>query len=230
MKRRGAFTPVKYSKAVRRRRNLTGFTLIELLIVIAIISIASAFILFSVKNGRSRARDSQRMSDLTALDSAIKMYYKETGHYPSLPGSLATGGTGCGTKKTFNDLTVSWINEDSSSNVTTWQSGKCLTSDFIPGLVPKYISKLPVDPGPNYSASGSGNDRGYIYIHKVLATGIECYKIMSHQPENAALPASKNIWDPQRDDGTDPNAVDGSAPWAWSYYSRGCAFDNGGHL
>jgi len=205
-----------------------SFTLIELLIVIAIISIGSAFIMLSVKNAQSRARDSQRMSDLSALDSAIKMYYRETGHYPSLPGSMAAGGTGCGTKATFSDGTVSWIgsgvNIASSNSATAWAKDKCQDSNFIPGLVPKYISKLPTDPGPAVQiTSPTGNTRGYLYYHEVNSSGIECYKIMVHSPENAKISVAKNLWDPSRDSGTDPNIVDGNAPWAWSLYSRGCA-------
>lgn len=211
---------------MKKRGTRKSFTLVELLIVIAIISVGTAFILFSVKNGQSRARDTQRLADLAALDSAIKTYYLENGHYPSLPGSL-TGGTGCGAKTTFSDGTVSWIaagsNPLSSNTVSSWAKGECFTSDFIPGLVPKYISKLPTDPGPvDLILSPSGNNRGYLYYHMVNA-GIECYKIVAHAPENPKISASKELWDPRRDGGDDYNIMDGTSPWAWANYSRGCA-------
>ncbi|MEI6144280.1 MAG: type II secretion system protein [Candidatus Berkelbacteria bacterium] len=211
---------------MKSRGTKKAFTLVELLIVIAIISIVTAFIMFNVKGAQSRARDSQRMTDLATLDSAIKTYYIENGHYPSLPSNPADG-TGCGIKTTFSDGVVSWIgsgvNMASSNGATAWAKGSCLDSNFIPGLVPKYIGKLPTDPGPALiSPPPDGNHRGYMYYHIVVG-GRECYKIMVHSPENAKISVAKNLWDPSRDGGADHSSVDGNAPWAWSQYSRGCA-------
>jgi prepilin-type N-terminal cleavage/methylation domain-containing protein len=62
-----------------------SFTLIELLIVISIIAIVSAFIFVGVRSSQSRARDTQRVTDLGILNSAIQTYYRETGHFPQLP-------------------------------------------------------------------------------------------------------------------------------------------------
>ncbi|MEI8061455.1 MAG: type II secretion system protein [Candidatus Berkelbacteria bacterium] len=208
---------------MKSRGTKKAFTLVELLIVIAIISTVTAFIIFNVKGAQSRGRDSQRMADLASINDAINLYYRETGHYPSLP-------AGCGTRYSYPDGTSSWGNDASSANVTAWDTLSCHSANYIPGLAPKYIKKLPVDAGPSLVlASMPGNQRGYAYVHKIdPATKAECYKIVSLRPEKPALPTSKTIWDPPRDGGTDANVVDNNTPWAWSYYSRGCAFDNGG--
>ena len=60
-----------------------GFTLIELLIVIAIIAILAGIVLVSTTSATKRARDSARVSDMDALNTAITLYYSDTGNYPA---------------------------------------------------------------------------------------------------------------------------------------------------
>lgn len=217
MKRKKSFTPVKSPlRGVRHRRDLTGFTLIELLVVIAVIGIITTIIVVSVRSGQSRARDAKRATDLEALNTAIQMYYRATGHFPSLPEN-------CGDYTKFPDGQYTWAADrhPSSNQVSRWASGACLTADFIPGLVPKYISALPTDPGPQI---GQQNYRGFLYYHFYdPGSKLECYKIVAHEPEYPALQAYDRIWDPARDGGQSLFDVDGTQPWAWALYSRGCA-------
>jgi len=72
-------------------RSQKGFTLIELLVVIAVIGILSAVVLASLNNARSKARDTQRISQLREVQKALAVYYSETGAYP-----LRTATSGCG--------------------------------------------------------------------------------------------------------------------------------------
>jgi uncharacterized protein (TIGR02145 family)/prepilin-type N-terminal cleavage/methylation domain-containing protein len=69
-----------------------GFTLLELLIVIGIIAILSVALVFILNPSETlkKARDSQRMSDLTTLKKAIEIY-KTNERYPKLAGSDNTG-------------------------------------------------------------------------------------------------------------------------------------------
>ena len=206
-KEKKSFTPVKYSRAVHHRRNLTGFTLVELLVVIAIIGIITAFIVVNVRSAQSRARDAKRVSDLEALNTAIQMYYRATGHFPGLP-------SGCGNAAG---------NGVSSNQVTRWATGNCWTSEFIKGLAPAYMPKLPIDDGPKLIKDGEVI-RGFVYFHtNVNSLNIECYKIMAFNPENPKSTQYKSIWDPARDGGDNISRLDGNRPWAWALYSRGCA-------
>lgn len=62
---------------VNQRR---GFTLIELLIVIAIIAVLSVVVILSLNPAEllRQARDSNRLSDMATLKSAIALYLADT--------------------------------------------------------------------------------------------------------------------------------------------------------
>src|SRR5437588_640087 len=60
-----------------------GFTLIELLVVIAIIGILATIVMVNVLSVRSRARDTQRKSDIRQIQSALELYRADQGSYPN---------------------------------------------------------------------------------------------------------------------------------------------------
>jgi len=63
-----------------------GFTLIEIMVVILIIGLLATVIIMRLNYAKERARDTQRMADLTIVASALDMYYgdnQSTG-YPNV--------------------------------------------------------------------------------------------------------------------------------------------------
>ena len=62
-----------------------GFTLIELLLVLAIIGVLTSLLLANLIGARSRARDAQRKSDLSQIQSALELYRADASVYPALP-------------------------------------------------------------------------------------------------------------------------------------------------
>ncbi|HBH71636.1 MAG: hypothetical protein UU88_C0009G0011 [Parcubacteria group bacterium GW2011_GWC1_42_11] len=102
--------------------NKKGFTLIELLVVIAIIGILSSVVLSSLNSARQKARDAQRVSNLTQIRTALEMYYHDNGSY-SNPG-------------------WAWRSE-----CNAW--GGFAANDVIPGLIPTYLPSFPSDPSMN---------------------------------------------------------------------------------
>lgn len=122
-----------------------GFTVIELLVVIAIIGILMAILLATFNDARMSARDDARQANLKEMQLAIELYKAQNGRYPE---------AGCGRG-------TSWTGNTSFGNC----------SEFIAGLVPDYISQLPVE-----TTNLAGN-RGYIY--RTSGNG-DRYKLMAH--------------------------------------------------
>ena len=60
-----------------------GFTIVELLIVIIVIGILAGLVLNNISGARGKARDSQRIADLTNLSSKLEEYYNDNGGYPN---------------------------------------------------------------------------------------------------------------------------------------------------
>jgi type II secretion system protein G len=100
-----------------------GFTLIELLVVVSIIGLLASVVLASLDVARTSARDTRRLADIKALQTALELYYNDFGSYPT---------------------TASWINSTQSD----WQ-----TSVLGAALTPKYIATLPIDPINNAAST-----------------------------------------------------------------------------
>lgn len=67
-----------------KNRSGLGFTLIELLVVIAIIGILASIVLASLTDVRKQARDSQRLSDMRQIRTAMELFYNANNRYPDL--------------------------------------------------------------------------------------------------------------------------------------------------
>ncbi len=71
-------------KAIRN-----GFTLIELLVVVTIIAVLAAIGLATYTQAQKIARDSRRMADIKAVQSAAEIYKTQIGSYPKDAAVLA---------------------------------------------------------------------------------------------------------------------------------------------
>lgn len=111
-----------------------GFTLIELLVVISIIGLLSSIVSTSVSASKIKARESKRVQELRQVELALQLYADDNGGYP-------------------------WDGYTSNDNINTPDAAllTCFSGDNGIGgnaaeasgldlLVPKYISRLPVDP------------------------------------------------------------------------------------
>jgi len=141
-----------------------GFTLIELLVVVAIIGLLSSVVLTSLNTARVQARDSKRKQDMIQMRTALELYFSTNNSYPSSSGSwrgaVTYGGHGTG------------------------------ASGYIPGIVPGYMSVLPLDPG--------NQGDGYLYN-----SDGKNYKLLSHRSPESYPTAGKAFYDPVR------------PTWAW---------------
>ena len=142
-----------------------GFTLIELLVVIAIIGMLASVVLASLSGARNRAKDSQRIQNLKALQNALELYYFDHHQYPP----SCKGTTWGGLNGTFNN-------------------GTCTTSGatgYIVNLAPQYIPVLPTDP------DGSASAAGYIYSP---FNNYQDYTILEYQTVSQTVPSNSAFY------------------------------------
>jgi type II secretion system protein G len=95
-----------------------GFTIVELLIVIVVIAILAVVTIIAYTGMQGRAKFANMQSDLKTITKAVELYKVDNNAYPS-----TINKDGC---------TYNWCGWDQATG-----------DDFIPGLVPKYISKIP---------------------------------------------------------------------------------------
>jgi len=147
-----------------------GFTLLELLIVIGILAILSTTIVLVINPAEllKKARDSQRISDLNTVKTAIAYYVTEESS-PSI-GSLSTA-------QTYSD--VSSVNcGGTNHSATTTQSVDGtgwipISFKDMPGGSP--IASLPTDPNKSVDSTGV-----YYYVYLVGSDTNYTFKLVAN--------------------------------------------------
>ncbi|MDP3948560.1 MAG: type II secretion system protein [bacterium] len=143
-----------------------GFTLIELLVVIAILSILAVAVILTLNPAQmlKQARDSQRISDMSTLKSAIGLYLADvtspsmgtsTNCYVSFSGSSATACTG--------RMTATTVVTTTAANAGSTTGGGWIPINFTAISSGSPLGAEPVDPINNatyfysYATNGSSN-------------------------------------------------------------------------
>ncbi len=161
----------RFDYRVKAGARRDGFTLIELLVVIAIIGLLASVVLVSLNGARIKARNTQRKATLSQLQKALELYYNDNNAYPS------SGGT--------------WrSSEAGDTNVTPDPT------NYIPGLVPNYVSKLPADPkgGPSSNpVCGATWMSAFLYNSDTVN-----YKLLSHCAPEGSWTSSDTFYDSVR--------------------------------
>jgi len=60
-----------------------GFTIVELLIVIVVIGILATLVIVTFTGIQQKGRNSQRQTDINAVDSQVEAFYAQHGFYPT---------------------------------------------------------------------------------------------------------------------------------------------------
>ena len=66
------------------KRKKEGFTIVELLIVIVVIGILATLVIVTFTGIQKKARDSQRQTDINAVNGHVATFYTDHGFYPTL--------------------------------------------------------------------------------------------------------------------------------------------------
>ena len=163
-------------------RDRSGFTLIELLVVIAIIAILAIVVILTLNPGQliMQARDSNRISDLATIKSAISYYLQDVANP-----SLGTTGT-CYIDGPVNGATVTtttcpWFSGAAATTaISTTTRVTNSTSSWIPVnlsliSVGSPIGQWPIDPLNTVGHSGgafvSSTDHFYSYAASSTSAG-----------------------------------------------------------
>lgn len=118
-----------------------GFILIELLVVISIIALLASVVISSLSTARARARDTRKMADFKAIQTALYLYYDKNGEMPQ---NFFTDG----------------INNESEAGGNYPQSMQLLVDEG-------FLSEIPRSPGGGlyaYYNYGLGNAVGGIMV------------------------------------------------------------------
>lgn len=66
-----------------KKRAEQGFTIVELLIVIVVIGILAALVITTYNGIQQKGRNTERTTDLKALQGQLEAYYAQNGSYPA---------------------------------------------------------------------------------------------------------------------------------------------------
>ena len=143
-----------------QKRRQQGFTIVELLIVIAVIGILAALVIVQFTNIQARARDTERKSDMRAIQSKLAEYYALNNRYPTALSDAALnlgaesckapGGSGtCAapdyTYKAFLTATsISGFNSFATSNAATADGTATDAGNYI-----LYVNTMEAQSGGN---------------------------------------------------------------------------------
>lgn len=133
-----------------------GFTIIELLVVIVVIAILAAISIVSYSGIQQRARDSQRLSDMNTISTALKLYAAEKGSFPEVS---STGGA------------WAWEVSNTSGGPTNFLS-PLKTSNVI-SSVPTEPSRNPIQDTTSSAQpyTPSSASRNYLYFYYTYPAG-----------------------------------------------------------
>jgi len=179
-----------------------GFTLIELLVVVSIIAILAVFVILTLNPAQmlKQARDSQRLSDMSTLKSAISLYLQDVST-PSIGSSSVCYGSalltpstaGCGGRMSTGDITVTTSTSAASSTGITGTGWIPINFSAIASGAP--IGTEPVDPVNNIT---------YFYSYAASSTSFQ-FEVDAHM-ESTKYAASGTA-DVESNDGGSNNSV-----------------------
>lgn len=127
-----------------KKASQKGFTLVELLIVIVVIGILAALVITTYSGIQQKGRNTERQTDLKAVQGQLEAYYASNGYYPSLANLNTQPGTG------------NWWIQDNMKGLDKEALRDPSTSTYqLVGSVPAAGTY-----GYSYAASPSGCDNG----------------------------------------------------------------------
>ena len=161
---------------------MKGFTLLELLIVIAILAILAAVAIFVLNPAETlrEARDTQRISDLATLKTALALYVTKTtstvqfdgnsnnncknGTEPRIFYSLPSDNPGALiTDISFDGGTITTSTQATAANYTLTNGNGWIKTNLSSLIGGSPISDMPIDPTNSINALGAVTSTDLVY-------------------------------------------------------------------
>jgi len=152
-----------------------GFTLLELLIVIAILAILGAIVIFLLNPAETlkKARDSQRISDLSTIKTALGIYLTSV----SSPVIDAYGSCASNVWYSLNGVTDTSVagSEAATSTATAAELGEVDGTGWIPVNLSSLvggspISSFPIDPSNTITSLSAIANTDLVYRYTCSST------------------------------------------------------------
>lgn len=110
-----------------------GFTLIELMVVVAIIAVIAGTITVATGGSRAKARDAQRISDVSQLKLAIQFFADRCGQYPSTLSTSASNG--CPTGVTLGNYISTVPTPPAGASQSAYDYSTVTTSSVVTNFI-----------------------------------------------------------------------------------------------
>ena len=200
------------------RANTKGFTLIELLVVIGIVAILSAVVILTLNPAEllRQSRDSNRLSDMSTLKSAIALYLADV-NTPRIHDASSTTSIPCSTSVPSSTLPVATnplntitcgarfitsTGTSTKSGILAVDASGWIPVRFIDISAGAPVGNLPKDPV---------NDNTYFYAYAAVSTTLVFEVNTDMESSRYRSGGSSNVEGP--DGGTDANIYEvGTAP------------------
>jgi prepilin-type N-terminal cleavage/methylation domain-containing protein len=162
-----------------------GFTLIELLVVIAIIAILMVTVVITLNPGQlmAQSRDSNRLSDLSTLKTALNLYLADVATTTSI-GTSTVCYMGAVNASATGTWCVAWFG--SSASVTATSSRVITGTGWLPvnfSVISSGapFSQLPIDPTNSYGATPATSTT---LVYGYAVSGTSMFKLDAHMESN----------------------------------------------
>jgi prepilin-type N-terminal cleavage/methylation domain-containing protein len=139
------------------KRFQKGFTIVELLIVIVVIGILAALVITTYNGIQQKGRNTERTTDLKAVQGQLEAYYAQNGVYPA----STQLGTTSATNVTFIQASMKGLDKEALRDPKATAGDYALVAGTTPTAT-RYAFSVTQDDGTTACTAGAGDCTKYV--------------------------------------------------------------------